>query len=69
MLGIAVSKSRVPSGARSRGAERRSHGGEVVSDSRLVTAGSLFVALQGTQVDGHAFAGQALSSGSRGCVE
>jgi UDP-N-acetylmuramoyl-tripeptide--D-alanyl-D-alanine ligase len=37
---------------------------DVVSDSRLVTAGSLFVALEGTQVDGHAFADQALSSGA-----
>ena len=37
---------------------------QVVSDSRQVTAGSLFVALEGTQVDGHAFASQALSAGA-----
>jgi UDP-N-acetylmuramoyl-tripeptide--D-alanyl-D-alanine ligase len=37
---------------------------DVTSDSRLVTPGSLFVALEGTRVDGHDFAAAAISSGA-----
>ncbi|HVQ88651.1 MAG TPA: UDP-N-acetylmuramoyl-tripeptide--D-alanyl-D-alanine ligase [Actinomycetes bacterium] len=36
----------------------------VTSDSRSIEAGQLFVALQGTQVDGHDFARQAIASGA-----
>ena len=37
---------------------------EVVSDSRFVTPGCLFVALEGTQADGHTFAAQAVADGA-----
>jgi UDP-N-acetylmuramoyl-tripeptide--D-alanyl-D-alanine ligase len=38
--------------------------GPVVADSRLVTPGSLFVAISGARVDGHDFATQAVADGS-----
>ncbi|HEY2508074.1 MAG TPA: UDP-N-acetylmuramoyl-tripeptide--D-alanyl-D-alanine ligase [Streptosporangiaceae bacterium] len=42
--------------------------GPVVIDSRAAEAGSLFAALPGTRVDGHDFAGQALSAGAVGVL-
>jgi UDP-N-acetylmuramoyl-tripeptide--D-alanyl-D-alanine ligase len=38
--------------------------GPVVSDSRQVVPGALFVAVPGEQVDGHAYAGQAYAAGA-----
>lgn len=40
----------------------------VAVDSRKVTPGALFVALQGQRVDGHDFAGEALARGARGLL-
>ena len=36
----------------------------VQSDSRLVTPGSLFVAVKGTEVDGHDYIGKAIEQGA-----
>ncbi len=41
---------------------------DVTDDSRAVRAGSVFVAVKGTQVDGHAYAEQALANGAAGLV-
>ncbi len=41
---------------------------DLTDDSRLVKAGSLFVAVQGTQVDGHQFVGRAIQSGAAALV-
>ncbi len=41
---------------------------DVVIDSRLVTPGSLFVALGGANVDGHAFVGRAFAAGARAAL-
>ncbi len=38
------------------------------TDSRLVTKGSIFVALSGARVDGHDYIAQALSNGAAGCM-
>ncbi len=40
----------------------------VCIDSRLVTAGALFVAFRGDRVDGHAFVAEALSRGAAGAL-
>ena len=42
--------------------------GDVVVDSRLVVPGSLFVAVRGERVDGHDFAGRAVSEGAVAAV-
>ncbi len=42
--------------------------GEVVSDSRKATAGSLFVAVRGTQADGHTYIPQAIAQGATAFV-
>ena len=41
---------------------------EVVTDSRTMAAGDVFVALRGPHFDGHAFAGEALARGAAGVV-
>ena len=41
---------------------------KITEDSRAVTAGTLFVALRGTQADGHRFIPSAIDSGSRAIV-
>ncbi len=41
---------------------------KVVTDSRAVQAGSLFVCIRGARVDGHAFAAGALAAGAAGVV-
>lgn len=41
---------------------------DLVFDSRKVSEGSVFVALKGTQVDGHAFIAQAIAQGAIGVV-
>lgn len=41
---------------------------EITEDSRAVTAGTLFVALRGTQADGHRFIPSAIEAGSRAIV-
>jgi len=41
---------------------------DVVIDSRLVTPGSLFVALQGERQDGHAFVSDAFARGAAGAI-
>ena len=41
---------------------------DICFDSRKVTPGSLFVAVRGTQVDGHAFLAQAIASGASAVV-
>jgi len=41
---------------------------DICFDSRKVTPGSLFVAVRGTQVDGHAFLAQAIAKGARAIV-
>jgi len=41
---------------------------EVVTDSRTMAAGDVFVALRGPRFDGHAFAGEALARGAAGVV-
>lgn len=43
-------------------------GPDVVIDNRLATPGSLFVAIPGERVDGHAFAQAAVAAGSRGVI-
>ena len=40
-------------------------GGKVVTDTRKITAGCLFVALRGDNFDGNTFAAQALSAGAQ----
>jgi len=56
------------------GIEARVHGdpsidiAEIVYDSRRVTPGALFVALRGTQTDGHRFIPQALEAGAAALV-
>src|SRR5574339_1176663 len=40
----------------------------VVSDSRLVRTGDLFVAFAGDRFDGHAFVGTALAKGAAGVI-
>src|SRR5687768_3579272 len=40
----------------------------ITYDSRKVAPGSLFVAIQGTHVDGHRFIGQALTQGAAAIV-
>lgn len=40
----------------------------VVTDSRAVTQGSLFVCIKGERVDGHSFAGRALAAGAAGVL-
>lgn len=42
--------------------------GSVETDSRLVTAGSLFIAKPGEETDGHLFVGKAVSAGAVGAV-
>lgn len=51
-------------GSLTDGAAGRERITDVTSDSRLVTSGSLFVALAGTRVDGHDFADAAIKSGA-----
>ena len=41
---------------------------EVVTDSRAMAAGDVFVALRGPRFDGHAFAAEALARGAAGVV-
>ena len=41
---------------------------KITEDSRAVTAGTLFVALRGTQADGHRFIPSAIEAGSRAIV-
>ena len=43
-------------------------GPDVVIDSRAATPGSLFVALPGERVDGHAFAPAAVANGAAGVI-
>jgi UDP-N-acetylmuramoyl-tripeptide--D-alanyl-D-alanine ligase len=51
-------------GGRLRGAEEDGIVGEVVTDSRTLAAGDLFVALRGPRFDGHDFVEQALERGA-----
>ncbi len=48
-------------------ATRRAQVRDVVTDSRTLQPGDLFVALQGPRFDGHAFAADALARGARRC--
>jgi len=65
MLAMPVAEvARVVGGALVGGTDDQLIVGQVVSDSRQVTVGSLFVALEGTQVDGHSYSAQALSAGA-----
>src|SRR4051794_1853610 len=41
---------------------------DVVTDSRRVTEGALFVALRGEETDGHRYVAQALADGARGAL-
>ncbi len=51
-----------------RAAGQQGHVTDVVVDSRKAGVGSLFVALEGETVDGHTYAGDALSRGAVACV-
>ena len=42
--------------------------GDVVTDSRTLQAGDLFVALRGPRFDGHAFVADALAGGAAGAI-
>jgi UDP-N-acetylmuramoyl-tripeptide--D-alanyl-D-alanine ligase len=55
------------------GATRRADGGdsvvgEVVTDSRTLEPGDLFVALRGPRFDGHAFVADVLNRGAAGAI-
>lgn len=53
---------------RLRAGDRQCVIGEVVTDSRTLAVGDLFVALKGPRFDGHEFAAQALERGAAGVI-
>lgn len=64
MIDLSAEQVAAATGGRLIGDHRTVVTGPVVSDSRRVVPGALFVALPGEQVDGHDYAAQAVASGA-----